>query len=225
MVAAAASWCAPTIRICNQLESFSVLARAVHSSWPMAMKYETTAIPDSQVPRAADPMFQHMLEVYAGETNKVFSVWRSFRSEDMSFRPHPKSSDVGEIMKHQLLSERRFFGEFLGTPEVPPAEILPAVSAPDAYADRLVELARPRLAHLAGQTFPWWYETVPFFDVRRERIWVFWRRVLHTSHHRTQLTVYQRLVGLPVLPTYGPTADVTWDGADPTNTVEAAGRD
>lgn len=192
---------------------------------PMAMMYPETAIPDSQVPRATDVLFQHMLDVYAGETNKVFTVWRSFRAEDLSFRPHRKSSTVGEIMQHQLLSERRFFGEFLGAPEVPPAQVLPTNIEPDSCADRLVELARPRLAYLARQPLAWWQESVPFFDVRRERVWVFWRRVLHTSHHRTQLTVYQRLLDLPVLPTYGPTADVTWDGADPTNTVEAAGRD
>lgn len=191
----------------------------------MAMKYPATAIPDSQVPRAADPLFQHMLEVYAGETNKVFSVWRSFRIQDLSFRPHPRSSAVSEIMRHQLLSERRFFGEFLGSPEVPPPQVLPATISPNSYADRLIELARPRLAYLGAQPSAWWYESVPFFDVRRERIWVFWRRILHTSHHRTQLTVYQRLLELTVLPTYGPTADVSWDGADPTTTVEAAGRD
>ena len=53
-----------------------------------------------------------------------------------------------------------------------------------------------------------------FFDVERARIWVFWRRVLHTAHHRTQLTVYLRLLDRPVPPIYGPTADVTWSDAD-----------
>jgi hypothetical protein len=65
---------------------------------------------------------------------------------------------------------------------------------------------------------------VPFFEVERERIWVFWRRVLHTAHHRTQLTVYLRMMNRSVPPTYGPTADVKWSGADPTNSVAAAGR-
>jgi hypothetical protein len=36
--------------------------------------------------------------------------------------------------------------------------------------------------------------------------------------------VYLRLLGRPVPPTYGPTADVKWDGADPTTSVDAAGR-
>jgi hypothetical protein len=38
------------------------------------------------------------------------------------------------------------------------------------------------------------------------------------------LTVYLRLLDKPVPAIYGPTADVAWEGADPTLTVEAAGR-
>jgi hypothetical protein len=87
-----------------------------------------------------------------------------------------------------------------------------------------IRLARPRLTFLALQPFDWWFERVPFFNVERERIWVFWRRILHTAHHRKQLTVYQRLLGQSVLPTYGPTGDVTWSEADPTVTAEAAAR-
>jgi hypothetical protein len=88
----------------------------------------------------------------------------------------------------------------------------------------MLELARPRLEFMAERDEQWWLTVVPFFDARRERIWIFWRRVLHTAHHRTQLTVYLRLLGKAVPSTYGPTADVSWQGADPTTTVEAAGR-
>ena len=188
------------------------------------MHYAHTAITDLEIPIAADRSQQHMLATYASETNKVVSVWQSFEGQDLAFKAHPKSSSIEEIMRHQLLSERRFFGEFLGTPEPDPTLIIPTDKGPHSYAIRLVELARPRLAFLAVQPTAWWYENVPFFDVERERIWVFWRRILHTAHHRTQLTVYQRLMESPVLPTYGPTADVTWDGADPTLSVKAAGR-
>ena len=186
------------------------------------MNYEFVAIPDSEVPRAASPVFQHLLDTYASETNKVISVWREFT--DLSFRIHPRSNTVGEIMKHQLLSERRFFGEFLGAPEPPAGEVLPESPTPENYRQRMLQLARPRLAYLAPKTEGWWLEGVPFFDVRRQRIWIFWRRVLHTAHHRTQLTTYLRMLGLQVPSSYGPTADVSWDGADPTMTVDAAGR-
>jgi uncharacterized damage-inducible protein DinB len=190
----------------------------------MPMDYEYVAIPDSAIPRTSMPMFQHMLDIYASETNKVISVWRCFALPDMAFRPHPRSRTVLDILKHQLLSERRFFGEFMAVPEPPPSEVLPAGETPQEYCTRMWELAYPRMNFLAVQTEAWWLEEVPFFDVVRPRIWIFWRRLLHTCHHRTQLTVYLRLLNKAVPSTYGPTADVTWKGADPTQTIEAAGR-
>ncbi len=63
-----------------------------------------------------------------------------------------------------------------------------------------------------------------FFDVERERIRIFWRRVLHTAHHRAQLGVYLRMLDKSVPSIYGPTADVRWEGADPTSSVAAASR-
>jgi len=188
------------------------------------MKYPFIAIADGDIPHAADPLFQHVVDTYASETNKVVSVWREFSDDDLIFRPHPRSTTVGDIFKHQLLSERRFFGEFMGAPEPAAEAVLPAAVTVVAFIDRFTELARARLPYLARQSREWWLARVPFFEVERERIWVFWRRVLHTGHHRTQLTVYLRMMNRSVPPTYGPTADVKWDGADPTDSVGAAGR-
>ena len=182
------------------------------------------AIPDSALPRAANPLLQHLLDTYASETNKVASVWREFSDADLEFRPHEKSSTVAGIFKHELLSQRRFFGEFLSLAEPAAADVQPADSTVAAFTARLVELAQPRLGQLSAKPDPWWLEEVPFFDVRRQRIWIFWRRVLHTAHHRTQLTVYLRLMNRPVPSSYGPTADVTWTGADPTHSTAAASR-
>jgi uncharacterized damage-inducible protein DinB len=188
------------------------------------MTYPFVAIADDQIPRATMPALQHMLDTYVSETNKVASVWGEFGDADLDFRPHPRSSTVGDILKHQLLSERRFFGEFLGTIEPPPGDVLPVPMTVAVSVYLLAQLARTRLKFLAIQRMEWWLERVPFFDVERERIWIFWRRLLHTAHHRTQLTVYLRMLDRAVPPTYGPTADVKWDGADPTNSVSAAGR-
>ena len=140
------------------------------------------------------------------------------------FRPHPRSKTVLEIMKHQLLSERRLFGEFMGVPEPLAPQVLPVHETPEDYVTRMQELAEPRLTFLANQTEAWWLEQIPFFYVTRERIWLFWRRLLHTCNHRTQLTIYLRMMKKSVPSTYGPTADVTWEGADPTQTAEAASR-
>jgi uncharacterized damage-inducible protein DinB len=190
----------------------------------MVMTYPVTAIPESAIPRAADRTYQHLLDTYASETNKVASLWSIFSPADLEYRPHRRSSTVREILQHELLSARRFFGEFLGAPEPPSGDVLPPEDTPEAYRRRMVELATSRLGWIASRTPAWWLEPVPFFDVRRDRIWIFWRRVLHTAHHRTQLSVFARLLDRPVPPTYGPTADVTWTGADPTTSVGAAGR-
>lgn len=188
------------------------------------MNYDDIAIADSEIPRASARVFQHLLKTYGSEANKLNSLWMQFTSDDLSFRPHARSSTVREIIEHELLSERRFFGEFLGLPEPPAAELLPEGRTPDDYAARMLELSRARLRFLAGQNEEWWLEVVPFFDVERERIWIFWRRVLHTAHHRAQLTVYLRLLDKKVPSIYGPTADVSWKGADPTHSIVAAGR-
>src|SRR5438552_7803828 len=160
----------------------------------MLMNYEHSAIPERRTPRASGALFQDALDIYAGETNKVVSVWRTLRDEDLAFRPHRRASAVVDILKHQLLSERRFFGEFLGGPEPAASAILPAEQTIDAFSGRMAELAAPRLDFLAARDESWWLERVRFFDVERERVWIFWRRVLHTAHHRTQLTAYLRLL-------------------------------
>ena len=133
------------------------------------MKYDFLAISDSEVPRASNPLFQHLLDTYAGETNKVISVWRCFSPGDLGFRPHEKSSTLADILKHQLLSERRFFGEFVGSPEPPANQVLPASLELEACTRRMAELARPRLAFFAVQPAEWWMADVPFFGLTRQR--------------------------------------------------------
>ncbi len=190
------------------------------------MEYALVHIAEPDIPRAAEPLFQHLLDTYASETNKTASVWTELRDDQLEFRAHKKSSTIREILVHQLLSERRFFAEFIGLAEPVVAELLPAGDAPGvaAYVDRYVDLARPRLHALAPRDQAFWRTEVPFFDTSRERIWVFWRRVLHTAHHRAQVGICLRLLEDRVPATYGPTADVTWQGADPTRTTEAAAR-
>ncbi len=186
--------------------------------------YDNPAITEHDCPRATNPLLQHVVDVYASEINKVVSVWRAFADDDLAYRPHERSMTVEAVFKHQLLSERRFFGEFLSFREPAAADLMPPTTTVESYVARVTDLARARLETLAACDQGWWLERVPFFDVERERIWIFWRRVLHTAHHRTQLTVYLRLIGKPVPSIYGPTADVNWAGADPTTTVDAAAR-
>jgi len=190
------------------------------------MRYAHEFIPDRDVPRARQPILQHLVETYASEANKVGAVWSELRDDQLEFRLHPRSSSIRQILAHQILSERRFFAEFIGLAEPPVEALLPPGDTPQlhAYVERVIGLARARLAPIADTDEAFWLAEVPFFDVRRQRIWVFWRRVLHTAHHRAQVGDCLRMLGARVPATYGPTADVTWSGADPTVTLDAARR-
>lgn len=106
--------------------------------------YSLDVIADSEIPQASNPLLQHALKTYASETNKTASVFLQFGQDDLSFRPHIRSRTVLGIFRHQLLSERRFFAEFLGSPEPDPSEVLPQAQTAEAFTLRLSELAQPR---------------------------------------------------------------------------------
>jgi uncharacterized damage-inducible protein DinB len=78
--------------------------------------------------------------------------------------------------------------------------------------DRNVQQARGALGSVVGSTLrePWSLRrgekvlfTAPRGNVVREHL-------NHLIHHRGQLTVYLRLVGVPLPQIYGPTADEPW---------------
>ena len=191
------------------------------------MQYEFTAIPDEEVPRAANRLFQHLVTTYASETNKTASMWRAVPDDCLDFKPHEKTNT---IRSHP------------GPPDTLRAAVLRPVrwnpgatrrrvaasrrQAVRASLHRQVPLAgETRLPQLAVATEGWWLTPMPFFGgLQRERIWTFWRRVLHTCHHRTQVQTWLRLAGQHVPAIYGPSGDVKWSEADPTYSVEAAKR-
>jgi uncharacterized damage-inducible protein DinB len=203
------------------------------------MHYDFIAIPDSDIPTAAEPQWQHLLATYVSESNKTASMWRAVPENCLDFRPDDKVNTIRVILVHQLLSERRFFAQFVGTEEPPTDELVPTGdpgSPADLYStvekayvgdyiEKYVWLCKRRLPQLAAGTTDWWLAPRPFFGgLTRERIWVFWRRVLHTCHHRTQVQTWLRLAGEHVPAIYGPSGDVTWTDADPTYSLAAANR-
>src|ERR1700689_3973943 len=76
------------------------------------MHYDSTAIPDAEVPPAIEPVFQHIIATYASEVNKTVGVWRAVPDDLLDFKPHDKTHPIRTIFVHQLLSERRFFAQF-----------------------------------------------------------------------------------------------------------------
>jgi uncharacterized damage-inducible protein DinB len=188
------------------------------------MHYDYIAIPDAEVPLAVDPA--HVVATYASEVNKTASLSRVVPDDLLDFKQHVNVNTIRTIFTHQLLSERRFFTEFAGLSEPAVEELLPPGEKPSVqdYIEKYVWLAKRRLPQFAAGTTAWWLDERQFFGgLKRERIWVFWRRVLHTCHHRTQVQTWLRLAGHESVPAiYGPSGDVKWAAADPTYSVEAA---
>ena len=182
------------------------------------MQYDFVAIRDSEIPVPIVSEYAHLVQTYASETNKTASMWKAIPAELIDFSPHEKTNSIRTILKHQLLSERRFFFEFVGLEEPPVEQLLPTeADAPvDDYLGRYVEFARMRLPQLASASKEWWLQEREFFGYQRQRVWTFWRRVLHTCHHRTQVQAWLRMAGAHVPTIYGPSGDVSWDGATPT---------
>ena len=83
------------------------------------MHYDFITIPDEDVPQAADPLFQHLVVTYASETNKTASMWKAIPDNLLYYKPHEKVNTIRAILVHQILSERRFFAQFVGTKEPP----------------------------------------------------------------------------------------------------------
>jgi len=106
------------------------------------MHYDFTAIPDAEVPQGVDPTFQHVIQTYVSEANKTVSMWQAVPDDLLDFKPHEKTNSLGTILAHQLLSERRFFAQFVGIDEPAVEELLPKVEKPTArdYIDKYVWL-------------------------------------------------------------------------------------
>ena len=70
-------------------------------------------------------------------------MWRAI-PDILVFKPHEKVNTIRAILVHQILSERRFFAQFVGTEKPPVEELLPPGDQPpvQAYLDKYVGLGK-----------------------------------------------------------------------------------
>jgi uncharacterized damage-inducible protein DinB len=133
--------------------------------------------------------------------------------DKLTWRPHPKSTDLGTLGLH-IASVQGFFAEFLREP----VREAPAFTPPspgsvaqilDAH-DRSVSATVERLSSWSDDDLrAEWTLTrngSTLFSLPRE-VAVRTLMLNHVYHHRGQLTVYLRLLGVPVPSVYGPSAD------------------
>ena len=161
--------------------------------------------------RAVDPMIQE-LEQEAEATRRMLE---RVPGDKLEWRPHAKSMTLGQLALHvaTLSGGISHFLEIPGfeaddadfTPPQPATreEILDAFSASQADGKRRLEALDDEAAHSpwtltkgGGEVF-----TVPKIAMARSLMFN------HLYHHRGQLSVYLRLLDVPVPVTYGRSAD------------------
>jgi uncharacterized damage-inducible protein DinB len=150
-------------------------------------------------------MLQDLLAAYDSERLKTLAVWSAFGDDDLSFRPARLARTPLEHMVHQCVSEDTWVRTMLGIAVATP--ILPRPETRLGFLEHYAAASGERLAALQARPATWWEEPTTFFDVERSRAWVMIRRLVHSAHHRGQLTVHLRLLDRPLYSTYGPTAD------------------
>lgn len=154
-----------------------------------------------------------MIEELRAEAGYTRRVLERVPDDRFDWRPHPRSMAVGELALHtaQLPRGVTMLVEALDTemPDVP--RTMPASTAEILAAlEHGVEYAAARLAEWGdeGLAAAWRLRMRGEVVIENERGDVL-RAILfnQTYHHRGQLTVYLRLLGIPVPAIYGPSAD------------------
>lgn len=151
------------------------------------------------------------LEMEAATTRRVLE---RVPDAHLSWQPHAKSRSLGQLAMHLAVNPAgvttmaaqnpaHFPGESTEVTPQSTAEVLSALDASVAEATRL--LATMTDADLAEQ----WRVLANGHEVMAMPRIAFLRAVLlnHWYHHRGQLTVYLRLLDVPLPSVYGPSAD------------------
>jgi uncharacterized damage-inducible protein DinB len=156
---------------------------------------------------------EHLVAELHEEAALTRQVLERIPEDQLSWRPHPRSMSLGQLAMH-VAGLPLGIAALLSEPTVD----LPVVPLPEAATrgeiletlERSVTFASGRLAEWKdeGLDADWTLtdgENVLLVQPRGEvaRTLMF----NHWYHHRGQLTVYLRLLEVPLPPIYGPTAD------------------
>ena len=159
-------------------------------------------------------MIEALLPEFDREMTTTRKVLERVPNESLAWKPHPKSFSIGELASH-VAALPTFATETLNRSEFEIGNLRPPVALPSrtdvlAAFDASTGAAR---AALAGKS-----------DAELMAIWTLKRNgtplysmpkavvlrslvMSHVIHHRGQLSVYLRLLDVPVPSIYGPSAD------------------
>lgn len=158
-------------------------------------------------------MSQAMLLEFDNEAKTTRRVLERVPNDKLSWKPHPKSMSLGVLALHVASSPGHIAGwccqdetNFTGEPAPTPSSTAEILAAHDegvkTVKEALTKLGDQGLAGMwtakaGGQTLM----TMPKAALARAIL------MNHLVHHRGQLSVYLRLLDVPVPSIYGPSAD------------------
>lgn len=158
---------------------------------------------------------QSMIAEFDQEMTTTRRVLERVPSEKGSWKPHEKSFSIGHLA--QLVA--RMPGWIPMTVNHPKLDLSQAnpysYETTDALLkdfDRNVREARDALSNVTDEQMhqPWALTMGDRTLMTLPRGAVLRQNINHLVHHRAQLTVYLRLLDIPVPSVYGPTADERW---------------
>ena len=162
--------------------------------------------------RMIDPLLME-LDRESETTRKLLS---RVPPDKLSWKPHAKSYSLGQLAQHlatlpQLIAGSLLPGGFdLGSGLDLSVKEAASTEAVLRTFDESVAAAKAAMAQLddAKATAPWTLRRGSTVLMELQRI-AFVRMILlnHSIHHRGQLSVYLRLLDVPLPSIYGPTAD------------------
>jgi len=158
-------------------------------------------------------MCQALLQEFDNEAKTTRRVLERVPTDKLSWKPHPKSMSLGALALHVAASPGVIIGwcaedetSFSGQAPPDPTSTEQILAAHDASVKKVKETV-PQIgdqgmqqmwtAKAGGQTLM----TMPKAALARAIV------MNHWVHHRGQLSVYLRLLDVPVPSIYGPSAD------------------
>ena len=136
-------------------------------------------------------------------------------SDKGAWKPHPKSFSLGNLA--QLVARMPGWVTHTMSQTVLDLSGAPKYSLEKtetllAEFDKCVKEAKQVLAQATDEDFsvPWSLKAGERVLMTQPRLVVMRQNINHLSHHRGQLTVYLRLLDVPIPSIYGPTADEHW---------------
>ena len=154
-----------------------------------------------------------LIKEFEAEAKTTRRVLERVPADKLTWTPHAKSMSLGKLAMHVASAPGAISGwqvedtfEFKGDPTPLPASTAEILAA----HDRSIEQAKNNLQQIgnSGLGASWsgvaggkTLMTMPKAALLRALL------MNHTYHHRGQLSVYLRLLDVPVPPIYGPSAD------------------